>query len=137
MKWQRDLICCLSGLQILSPNDLSAEHYCPRSRVPALFANHPYNIRPALKIINQIKGPLLPCEWERVKFDLCYHALISWNLNAPNENLIIQTLNNFGKEKGFYNPCRDCILSKVKKQCEKSCKKGGYWINKLFGYKSR
>lgn len=105
-------ICFLSGLEI-PKGQHSREHIAPRSKLPSYIASIPYNIAPAIKIFNFIKGDRFLCEWEAKKYDLTYHALQKWNLKQANKELIIQALDRFATEKDTLNPCQHCILSKI------------------------
>lgn len=106
-------ICFLSGIEI--PNGKrSTEHYAPKSRIKTL-AQHPYNIVPAIKIFNHIKGSLMPCEWEEQKYDLIYHAYKNWHIKLSDKKLLRQALNGMPK----INPCEYCICSQYKQYCIK------------------
>lgn len=106
------MICFLSGLEI-PKGQKSREHIVPRSKIPKYIANNPYNIAPAIKIFNCIKGDRFLCEWEDKKFELTYNALKSWNLKQANKEIIIKALDRFATEKESLVPCQHCILSKV------------------------
>ena len=104
-------ICFLSGLEI-PKGRYSREHIAPRSKVPMYIASHPYNIAPAIKIINVIKADRFLCEWEDQKYELCYHAVQKWNLKQVDKDIIIQALEKFKTEEPM-NPCEHCVLSKI------------------------
>lgn len=131
------LICCLSGLLIENPKDLSREHYVPKARAPEFYTLFPYNIHPALKIMNSIKGAMLPCEWMLLREEKLTYALDHWNLTAHNRELIIKALDRFATEKGVLDPCQYCILSTAPEQCNESRNMAGYGISKLSSFKSR
>lgn len=105
-------ICFLSGIAI--PNGkYSKEHVAPRSRVPQGIAQQPYNIRPAIKIFNFIKGNRFLCEWEEQKYDLIRHAYFNWNIKQQDKKLLRQALNGMPK----INPCEHCICAKHVQYC--------------------
>lgn len=105
-------ICFLSGLEIRK-GQLSKEHLAPKSKIPFYIACHPYNIKPASKIFNQIKADRFLCQWEDKKIELTYHALKKWNLKKATKEDIIEALDRFATEKDTLNPCQHCILSKI------------------------
>lgn len=105
-------ICFLSGLEI-PKGQYSREHIAPRSKIPSYIASIPYNIVPAIKIFNFIKGDRFLCEWEAQKFELTYNALKSWNLKKASKDVIVKALDRFATEKDLLNPCQRCILSKI------------------------
>ena len=100
--------CILSGLEIPDGKG-SREHLVPKARVFPLI-NGNSNVFPALKIINGIKGDLLPCEFERLKFEIGDKALNNWNIKQVDRNFIRQAMISW--EDG-YNPnwCDICILN--------------------------
>lgn len=104
-------ICFLSGIEI-PKGKYSKEHYVPKSRAP-FIAQHPYNIFPAIKIINHIKGNLMPCEWEDQKYDLIYTAYKNWHLRRDNKRILRQALNGMPK----INPCEFCVCAYYNKYC--------------------
>ena len=106
-------ICFLSGIEI-PKNKYSREHYCPKSRIKEL-AQHPYNIYPAIKIFNHIKGSLMPCEWEAQKYDLIQNAYLHWHIKPSDKKLLRQALNGMPK----INPCEYCICAYYKDRCIK------------------
>jgi hypothetical protein len=106
--------CILSGIEI-PPRKYSVEHYCPRCHLPIELAKLPYNIYPAIKVFNNIKGALYPCEWEEQKYDRIYHALNNWNLKNSDRKLCRQALNGMPK----INPCDFCIASIYSEYCIK------------------
>lgn len=104
-------VCFLTGIEI--PNGKhSKEHYVPKSRAKYI-AQHPYNIYPAIKIFNHIKGNLMPCEWESQKYDLIYHAYKNWHIKPADKKLLRQALNGMPK----INPCEYCICAYYKEYC--------------------
>lgn len=105
-------ICFLSGLEI-PKGQYSREHIAPRSKIPSYIASIPYNIVPAIKIFNFIKGDRFLCEWEDKKYELTYNALKSWNLKKASKDVIVKALDRFATEKDLLNPCQRCILSKI------------------------
>ena len=107
-------VCFLSGIEI-PKGKYSREHYCPKSRLENL-AQHPYNILPAIKIFNHIKGSLMPCEWEEQKYDLIYHAYYNWHIKRDDKKLLRQALNGMPK----INPCEYCICSQYVQYCIKN-----------------
>lgn len=111
-----DEICFLSGLPIKA-GQFSVEHFAPRSRLPYYLAWSKFNLRPALKIMNCIKGDRFPCEWEEHKISLCHTALKKWNLKSFERDSIIKALKLFEKSDGSYNPCSDCVLSIAREYC--------------------
>lgn len=132
-----ELKCCICGLLIRSTKDVSVEHWVPKSRTTNQFYSVPENKKPALKIINQIKGNLLPCEWEETKISRCYYALEHYNLNLHNKNLIIAALDRFATEKGPLNPCQHCVLSLAKEYCYAARNMGRHKILGIPSVKSR
>ena len=129
--------CCLSGLLIKKPKDLTVEHYVPKSRTVPDFSQSPYNIRPAIKIINTIKGALLPCEWVLVREERLLYALMHYKLTSHNKSVIIKALDRFATEKDVLNPCQHCILSNAKEQCDAARNLAGHGISGLSSFKSR
>lgn len=113
------LKCCLCGLAITDQKDYSIEHYAPKSRTIPALANNPYNLRPAFKILNCIKGDLLPCQWHVVKIERCYRALKTYNLKARERRIVQQAIRIYENEQPV-NPCTDCILSLSQEHCEQA-----------------
>lgn len=102
--------CFLTGLLIPS-GQYSKEHYVPLSRADPIITHNPLNIFPAIKIINHIKGNLLPCEWEEQKINLCYKALKNFRLIHKNGSLggiVKRSLENWEEYK--ITPCKYCLL---------------------------
>lgn len=116
---QGALKCCLSGMTITNPNDYSLEHYCPKSRIPESLANNPYNLHPALKVLNMIKGDLLPCQWEVAKIERCYNALKHYRLKAKDRRIVEGAIKIYESESPK-NPCEMCILNLAKYYCEQA-----------------
>ena len=104
--------CILSGLEI-PQGQMNREHYLPRSRVPRCIAQDPYNIFPAIRVINSIKGNLYPCEWEDCKFSLVYRAYKNYNLRYADKSIVKQAI----EEMQNINPCEHCLAA----QCHKYC----------------
>lgn len=110
-----NLICILSGLPI-EKNDYSIEHYCPKSRISAPLSEEPQNKYPAIKIINNIKGNLLPCEWCILRKERLYTAFIKWKLKPRQKQIVKQAIQHI--ESGYnINPCKDCILQNKPLEC--------------------
>lgn len=105
--------CILSGLDIPDGKG-NLEHLVPRGRVYPLI-NGRSNVFPALKIINSIKGNLLPCEFEKLKYKLADKALNDWNIKQVDRNLIREAMIRW--DEG-YNPnwCDICILNCKERQ---------------------
>lgn len=108
--------CCLSGLPIINKSDWSREHYAPKSRIPPELAQNPYNIRPALKIINNIKGDLFPCEWQDVRLARCYKAIATYHLSHRHHQQILQAISIFESVQPT-NSCQGCICALVPEYC--------------------
>lgn len=104
--------CFLSGEPIIRVKDLTKEHYCPKSKVAPYIANDPYNIKPAIKIINSIKGDLFPCEWEEQKIERIYHAIRNYNLDRYERALLGLVYEKFNIE-GPKDVCPQCVLYKL------------------------
>lgn len=104
--------CILSGLEI-PPGQMNREHYLPRSRVPRSISQNPYNIFPAIRIINSIKGNLYPCEWEDCKFRLVYHAYENYNLRHVDRQIVKRAI----EEMQSINPCDYCLATKYRGYC--------------------
>lgn len=106
--------CFLSGLSI--PNGkFSKEHLAPRHFLPPELYTLPANIVPAIKIFNYVKGDRFLCEWEEYKYDLCYHALLHWNIKQSDKKLLQRALNGMP----LLNPCKYCICRIYKDYCIK------------------
>lgn len=99
--------CFLCGL-IIPPGKLSVEHYCPKSRVDPVIANSSLNKFPAHRTINNIKGDLLPCEWEELKWNLCYRASHFWHIKTADKKYVEAALKNW--ETYTLDPCKFCLL---------------------------
>lgn len=102
--------CFLSGLDI-GKGQLTKEHVVPKSKVPLFIANSTFNIRPAIRVFNNMKSDLFLCEWEDLKLDLCYEALENWNLKKADKQCIIRALELFSDSRNQRNPCQHCLLS--------------------------
>lgn len=103
-----DCVCILSGLKIKNINDLSIEHYCPLSRVSYQLSTQESNLYPAYKIINNIKGNLLPCEFEEEKIQL-YKKILYKNKLKEHDRKIVENALDYS-DKYIINPCFYCIL---------------------------
>lgn len=99
--------CVLSGLKITDKQDLSIDHYYPKS----LDENgNTYNIKnlfPSIRIINNLKSNLIPCVWEEEKFDILYHAAQNYRLNDHDYKIVVNAIKNI--EYYQINPCLFCI----------------------------
>lgn len=109
---QNTTYCFLSGEPIIRIKDLTKEHYCPKSKVAPYIANDPYNIKPAIKIVNSIKGDLFPCEWEEVKLERVYHAIRNYNLDSYERALLNLVFEKY-KIEGQKDVCPLCVLYKL------------------------
>lgn len=110
------IYCYLCDEPILRSKDLTKEHYCPKSRVPRYIAQSPYNIKPAIKIVNNIKGNLMPCEWEEQKVFLIYRALQCYHLDRFERQLLTRVLDKYQSEGPQY-VCNQCAMKKFD-QCK-------------------
>lgn len=108
--------CFLSGLDI-GKGQLTKEHVVPKSRVPAYIANSVFNIKPAIRIFNNMKADMFLCQWEDMKIGLCYHALENWHLKKADKECIIKALEMFEDRKTQRNPCKFCVLSVSQEYC--------------------
>ena len=108
--------CFLSGLDILK-GQLTKEHVVPKSKVPLYIANSPFNIKPAIKVFNNMKADMFLCQWEDLKIDLCYTALQNWNLKRADKQCIIKAIDMFEDGIGQRNPCKYCLLSISQEYC--------------------
>lgn len=108
--------CFLSGLDI-GKGQLTKEHVVPKSKVPAFIANSPFNIKPAIKVFNNMKADMFLCQWEDLKIDLCYNALQNWNLKKADKQCIIMAVKMFEDRIGQRNPCTNCLLSVAQEYC--------------------
>ena len=99
--------CVLSGLEI-PKGKKNIEHYCPKSRVPRSIWNNPANLFYAYKVLNFVKGELMPCEWEEQKFELTYYAIRNWNIKEVDRKFLKQTLKHW--ERWSRNPCDLCLM---------------------------
>ena len=105
--------CILSGLEIPKGKE-NREHLVPRSRMYR-FVNSPSNIFPAHKIINCMKGDLLPCEFEQLKYQIATKALYKWHIKEADRDFIRDAVINWNEG---YRPnwCDICILNCKGKQ---------------------
>ena len=101
--------CILSGLEIRK-GYMTKEHLVPKARAPKYITDNPANIFPADKIINNLKGAYLPCEFEEVKYSLTYHALEAWKLKTADREFLQRTLINWEHN---YHPdfCNICLIN--------------------------
>lgn len=106
--------CILSGIEI-PPRKYSVEHYYPRCYLPPEIARNAFNLYPAIKIINNIKGSLRPCEWVNQRYNLIYHAVTHWNMKQADKKLCWEALKGMPK----INPCDYCIASIYSEYCIK------------------
>lgn len=107
--------CILSGLQINDQNELSLEHFVPLCKGPYYESRQWYNIFPAFKIINSIKGGRLPCDWFEYRIPLLQNALRKGNLHKKDRAIVQAALENADNYK--INPCEYCILSLGCRDC--------------------
>lgn len=107
-------VCILSGLEIPKGRH-TVEHYVPRSRAPSYITGNKRNIFPAEKTINNIKGNLLPCEFERLKYVLSYHAIRYWHIKQTDKEFVLKAIENWNKG---YAPdyCNLCLLNCKERQ---------------------
>lgn len=133
----RDLHCALCGCLIEAREDISVEHYVPKARTTHDLSGNSYNIRPAIKIINSIKGSLLPCEWHLIRRERLLYAIKYWRLTRHDEAIIIKALARLATEKDLLNPCQNCILSNAKEQCDAARNMAEYCLPALYGFKFR
>lgn len=136
-KKQDGNICILSGLKI--PNqEYSIDHFVAKYWLPEYLYDLPENKYPAIKIMNNIKGIKMPCEWFDTRYQLCYYALQNWNLKLKDINIILNALDRFATEKDSLNPCQLCILSKkAKEYCYERRDLEKYRIRWLYGFQQR
>lgn len=112
-----DAVCCISGIVIENPRDYSIDHWCPKSRISHHLSHNPYNMRPALKIMNAIKANLMPCEWHDVRYERTLYAIQNWNISTHNRELAQRALDNFARGIPADNPCDYCILHYQRPYC--------------------
>ena len=107
--------CILCGNKIENYKDLSLEHLTPIARVNYKLAAKSYNIYPAIRIINTIKGSLLFCEWMNERVDLLQNSLENHKLTTHERILIEKAL----ESTYTYNidPCDFCIMYKYCQNC--------------------
>ena len=104
--------CFFFFFPIIRIKDLTKEHYCPKSKVAPYIASDPYNIKPAIRIINTIKGDLFPCEWEEYKVEKIYHAIRNYRLDNYERALLNLVFEKYQIE-GKKDVCPLCILYKL------------------------
>lgn len=99
--------CILSGLIIKNAKDLSLEHYVPLCRGAKCNTQTIANIYPAIKVINNIKDDLLPCEWVIRREARMERALNRWKLTDADRKTVEEAL----KKAPTYNlnVCNYCI----------------------------
>lgn len=98
--------CVLCDLEIPKGKE-SIEHYLPKSRVPMCMWNRQENKFYAHYMLNAIKSNHLPCEWEEMKFDLTYKALINWRIKDDDKKFLREAIANW--EIWHRSPCELCI----------------------------
>lgn len=100
--------CILSGLEIPEGKE-TKEHLVPKSRLTSL-ADVSSNIFPAHKVLNCMKGDLLPCEFETIKYELAIRALCDWHIKEADREFIRKTVANW---YDGYKPdwCKICIIN--------------------------
>lgn len=129
--------CILSGMSI-PDGEYSIDHFVAKYWLPSGLYSLPENKFPAIKIINNIKGIKMPCEWYNTRYELCYNALQNWHLKPKQEIIIIKALDRFATEKDTLNPCQLCILSKkAKEYCYERRDLEKYRIRWLYGIEQR
>lgn len=129
--------CILSGLDI-PDGKYSVDHFVAKFWLPRFLYNLPENKKPAIRIMNNIKGVKFPCEWYDTRYELCYIALQKWNLKSSDKNIIIEALDRFATEKDTLNPCQHCVLSsKAREYCYAQRNLEKYRIRWLYGIESR
>lgn len=101
-----DKICVLCNLEIPKGKE-SREHYLPKSRVPKFIWNNPKNIFDAHYMLNAIKSNYLPCEFEEIKYDITYNAIINWRMPEEDRDFLKKALGNW--EVWHRNPCELCL----------------------------
>ena len=69
-----------------------------------------YNLRPSIKIVNNIKGNLLPCEWEEQKVSRVYKAIYTYKLDSYELSLLKKLLEKWIKAP-IVKPCNKCGLA--------------------------
>lgn len=100
--------CILSGLEI-PKGERNIEHLVPKSRTQKRIWNNPANLFPSHRVVNSIKGNLLPCEFEETKYELTYHAIQSWRIKPAQRDFLREALYNW---ENYYHPnyCDICLL---------------------------
>ena len=113
------LVCFLSGEPIVRQKDITTEHFVPKSLADKNAPNYAemhaivtsqYNLHPAIKIINNIKGNLLPCEWEQQKSTRVYKALENYSLDPYERGLLQKLLAVWATKPQQGKPCQKCAL---------------------------
>lgn len=104
---EQTFTCFLSGLEAPLKKK-SVEHYCPKSLVPQYIWDNSANKFYVHRELNWIKGARLPCEWEELKFDLCYKAMLHWRMKNDDREFVRKAIKNW--EHYQLNPCQYCLL---------------------------
>lgn len=100
--------CILSGLIITQPRFLSLEHFTPCCRGGYDETRAITNVFPAYKIINNLKGPRLGCEWMMERESIYKKALSKGHLRSADREIVEKALDNVPRYN--INPCNYCIL---------------------------
>lgn len=58
-------------------------------------------------MLNAVKSNYLPCEWEEMKFDLTYHALMHWRIQEDDKEFLKAAIENW--QVWHRNPCELCL----------------------------
>ena len=101
-------VCIISGIPINDVNKLSLEHWVPQSRWDGIEVKQSYNIYPAYKILNALKGSMLPCEFWANRENIYKKALKQYKLNRDDRRTVQAAL-DFIPYYNF-NPCSACFL---------------------------
>ena len=98
--------CILCDLEIPTGKE-SREHYLPKSRFPMRIWNNPKNIFYAHYMLNSIKSNYLPCEWEELKYELTYRAIMNWRIKEDDKEFLHRAIDNW--QVWHRNPCELCL----------------------------
>ena len=101
-------VCVISGIPINEIKQLSLEHWVPKCRWDGIEVTEPYNIYPAHKIINSLKGSMLPCEFWINREKIYKRAIQHYNLKRDEKRIVQAALNFIPYYK--LNPCDLCFL---------------------------
>lgn len=112
--------CFLSGYEI-PDGKYSRDHWLPRAVCPEYVYSLPANIKPAIKIFNQVKAAYYPCQWYAMRYELCYHAYEHWNIKESDRRLLGRAVLNGMPE---YDPCKYCVAKKFVEYCIHNRKDG-------------